>query len=169
MKCPRFFVPLPSFIPFMKGLIATKKRPIVDCGCGEGDLVFEMNREGLPAIGVDNRFEILGTSPDFEVLGRIMAMPAEECPLVKSTECILLVCRPCHNQFPALINEARHKDSEFFYIGFEKNIDFDLAGAPVNLALQEPVGEDGEMIWGVGRKSLKTHHKRLSSRLLVEQ
>lgn len=145
----RFFTPLPNFIPWLKREYERNKRPIIDCGCGDGDLVREMRAANLPALGIDPRYDIFNERVPMDLASAIVTMEAHQFSMVQSTPSILLVCRPCHSGFPAQIHQDKCSRSELYYIGFEKNIEFDLAGANVNLILMDPVGEEDEYLWRV--------------------
>jgi hypothetical protein len=148
----RFFNPLPTFWTwFDKEYKSQEKAPIIDCGCGEGHLVKELRQKKYPALGCDPMFETFGCD-DIDLLGAVLCMPAQNLPMVRNHRSILLVCRPCHSGFPALLNSIRCPDSRMFYIGLEKNLEFDLDEGTYELASKKVVGEDGEKIWKISKK-----------------
>jgi hypothetical protein len=148
----RFFNPRPTFWKwFEKEFKSQEKAPIIDCGCGEGHLVRELRQKKYPALGCDPMFFGLG-SDDLDLIGCVLTMPAQELPMVRSHRSIILVCRPCHSGFPAQLNLVRHPDSRMFYIGLEKNLEFDLEPGTYKLASRSIVGEDGEKIWKISKK-----------------
>jgi hypothetical protein len=124
------------------------RRMIVDCGCGDGDLVRELRAKDITAMGVDHRYELLNESIPADLFNAILPICIEDSALIKDKQCVLIVCRPCHSGFPANINEFRADDVPFYYIGFEKNLEDDLHGAPCTL-IKENVGEENEHIWEV--------------------
>lgn len=146
----RFFRPKPAFFTWIKQtVLRNPKMAVVDCGCGDGDLVLELNKKKLPAIGVDLRYEFTDQCVPLELASRLMSMPAERCTFVTSYPSILLVCRPCHDGFPGRINRVRHPKSLLFYIGHEHNLEFDVSGATTNIELDHVVGREGERIWSI--------------------
>lgn len=149
MKCPRFFTPLPNFIPFLQRETKKNRRPIMDCGCGEGHLLRELREAKLPAVGIDPRFEQMNYSPASDLIAIIMGSEAENCSIIRNFPTLILTCRPCHNQFPVRVNEVRHHGSTQYYVGLDHNLEMDLMGCKTRLALKAPVGEEGEMIWEV--------------------
>ena len=149
----RFFHPKKKFYAWIQRVM--KKHPkavLVDCGAGDGDLVAELLQLGLPCIGIDPQWGGLPRGKGMEgveLAQKMICQNAEESTFVTKMPAVLLCCRPCHSAFPARINRARHKDSVFYYIGFKKNLIWDLAGAPVKL-LVSGVGKEGECVWAVG-------------------
>lgn len=150
----RFFKPKPAFFDWIKQVVADqkKKMPVVDCGCGAGDLVMEMNKQGIPALGIDPRYTIYDEQVPFALIARLLSMHAEDCTFVTTSPSILLTCRPCHDGFPGRINQVRHPDSLQFYVGLSNNIEFDVSGAKTKLVLED-VGEEGENIWSLKRRT----------------
>jgi SAM-dependent methyltransferase len=148
----RFFTPTPEFWKWLKATVKKHpKMPIIDCGCGYGQLVREMRQAGYPAIGLDPRFDIFDEKIPLDLVGAIYAMEAEHFPLVRSTPSILFTCRPCHSGFPVHINRVRPAGSVFFYIGLEKNLELDMEDGTYRLATKKVVGEEGEKIWEVSK------------------
>lgn len=147
----RFFKPNQLFFNWIKNEHAQHKRPIVDCGCGYGDLIRDLQAANLPVLGIDPRYEVFSEMVPRDLIGRILTMPAEDCQMVKRDQLILLVCRPCHSGFPQSINYVRNTKSVFYYIGLEKNVEFDLGDCEYEKITDQPVGEDGEHIWRVNK------------------
>lgn len=153
----RFFTPNEKFFAWLQRVMREgPKVPVIDCGCGDGDLVLELRQRGVPAIGIDPMFDPLecaARSQDHAMTlsGAVMAMEAEQCSLVRNVRSILLTCRPCHSGFPQRINVARQKESRFFYIGLSKNVDADLGDEPRRRISRTSVGAEGEHIWEVSK------------------
>ena len=149
----RFFKPKKKFLTWIKRVMKSHpKQPLVDCGAGDGDLVWELNQLQLPALGLDPMWDggkLDSTSKSITLASRMMSGLAEESTFVTKLPAVLICCRPCHSAFPARINRARHPESVFYYIGFAKNLMWDLAGAPVKLVMTG-AGEEGECLWEVG-------------------
>lgn len=146
----RFFKPNAEFFSWMKCTVkAHPKMAVVDCGCGDGALVMELNKLRLPAIGVDPRYEIFNERVPLELVSRLLSMHAERCTFVTKIPSILLTCRPSHDGFPGRINGVRHPKSLLFYVGLEHNLEFDVSGAKTALVTRKVVGEDGEKIWSI--------------------
>lgn len=147
----RFFHPNEKFFAWLtREAKKGPKVPIIDCGCGDGDLVLEMRHRGLPAIGIDPMFGVLDDKPlNVELISCVLAMPAEDCSLVHNTRSILLTCRPCHSRFPIAINLNRQPESKLFYVGLEKNIERDLSGTKITEVVKYAVGDEGERIWRI--------------------
>lgn len=147
----RFFTPRKKFFPWIKGLQSRLKLPVVDRGCGEGDLVVEMRDHGVPALGLDMFADPMHSKEPLRV-GFILEQIAQHSTFVVTVPSLLLCCRPCHSGFPASINNARKTGSAFYYIGFEQNIEFDLGGADTEMVVKG-IGKEGEDAWQVTGKS----------------
>lgn len=121
---------------------------IVDCGCGDGDLVRELRERDIATIGVDHRYDWMNEIISADLVNAILPIGIEDCSLIQNKQCVLIVCRPCHSGFPANINEFRSDDVPFYYIGFEKNLEDDLRCAPCTL-IKKNIGEENEHLWEV--------------------
>lgn len=139
----RFFHPTEAFWEWAEKNI--KNDLIIDCGCGDGDLVREMGERGFKCMGIDPRYSIFNESVPIDLMNRVLIKNAEESSIVQNTKATLLVCRPCHSGFPSLVRDVMRKDSRMFYIGFDKNLFCDLAH-PVEKIL-ENAGQDEEELY----------------------
>lgn len=146
----RFFTPLPNFMPWLKAETKKNKRPIIDCGCGDGDLLREMRKANLPALGVDPRYSWGDERVGIDIMSMVLAMQAEDCCMVRDTPCLLLVCRPCHSGFPINIHRVMAKGSDLYYVGLERNVDQDLGDLEYTKVIDVPVGEEDEYLYKVG-------------------
>jgi hypothetical protein len=144
----RFFTPKNNFWDWLKETAANYKL-VVDCGCGDGDLIKEMTQNKIRCLGIDPRFAIFDIPVPHDLCNQILVEEAQDCVFVQENMgCMLLACRPCHSGFPGLINDNRHKANPFFYVGFENNLKRDLDGADVDLILSN-IGEEGENLYKV--------------------
>ena len=141
----RFFHPNEVFWKWIEEE-SKKYKFVIDCGCGEGHLVKEINERNIKCLGIDPRYLLFDEIPK-NLYNRILPASAEDSHFILEKDVLLLVCRPCHNGFPALINDKRNKTNSFYYIGFEKNFEFDLEEDPK--LILENVGEDGENLYKV--------------------
>lgn len=146
----RFFTPLPNFLPWIKAEQAKRKIPVIEAGCGDGDLLREMRAIPIPAIGVDPRYAWCDERPPEDLLGAIVPMEAHNFSMVKNSPAIILVCRPCHSGFPIEIFDVMHDDSVMYYVGLKHNIDTDTGTIRYKKVLKEPVGKEGEFLWILG-------------------
>lgn len=147
----RFFTPLPNFIPWLSKEFNKHKLPIIDCGCGDGDLVRELRAAKLPCLGVDPRYDMFDEKVPFDLISAIVSMQAQEFAMVKHTPSILLVCRPCHSGFPIQIFNAMCRQSVLYYIGLKHNIETDLGSLYFKKVLKGPVGIEDEHLYSVGK------------------
>lgn len=147
----RFFTPKPAFLDWLVALHKETNLPVVECGCGAGDLLREIRLRGVPAIGLDPRYELFRDDVIPEDLrDAILPFSAEDSPAIR-VPAIILVCRPCHTGFPSTVNRRRHPDSLYFYVGLDHNLVLDLNFAPTKLELPDEVGLEGEHVWRVSQ------------------
>jgi hypothetical protein len=145
----RFFKPKQEFFRWIEKMHKSHpKMPVIDCGCGDGDLLIDLHKLRIPAMGMDPRYAIFNEHIPIHLINCLLPVEAQESNLVQNTPAILLVCRPCHSGFPIDINNTRHKKSKFYYIGLERNIELDLCNVETKLLMHD-VGEDGECLWEV--------------------
>lgn len=144
----RFFEPLPTFIPWLQSILAETKLPLVEIGCGDGDLMLELKAAGTPCIGVDPKYALFGIPVPDALMASILPWQAEEWKLLSEIPFLMLCCRPCHSGFVERVNAKRHPQSRLFYVGKEANLHLDLARQPT-LLLPDPIGKAGEYVWEV--------------------
>jgi hypothetical protein len=144
----RFFNPNKNFWKWAATL--DKNKVIIECGCGDGDLVREMRAEKMKAIGIDPRYSLLNEPLPMELISAIIPMEAERAPLIKTLESNILVCRPCHSGFPREVARIKHAKSDMYYIGFEKNLAIDLRDIKIKqIKKYKQVGQEGELLFKV--------------------
>lgn len=143
----RFFEPTDEFKFWLKDYAGD--RLIVDCGCGDGDLVREMNALGSQAMGIDPRYAIFDEPIPTDLASCLLPMQAEDTDFINMEDVLLLVCRPCHNGFPFEIAERKNPKTEMIYVGFPKNIINDVGERVMHEIGLGEVGADGERAYVV--------------------
>lgn len=150
------FRPLQSFLDWAtETFIASNPQnlPTIEIGCGAHcELVRKLGRMGIPILGVDPIFPMFDIPVPLDVVNRILPTPAEAVDLLSSTPANVLVCRPCHNQFPYEVLKKLHPESRFYYVGLIHNLDVDFPIGEVQFELLlAHIGEDAECLWEVTR------------------
>lgn len=141
----RFFKPTPHFWDFADRF---RGRSVIEIGCGDGDLVREMEMDGHRIMGVDPRFSLLDETIPADLSNRILPLGIEDAPELLASDSILLICRPCHTGFPEYVRANMSDHSALFYIGLNKNLDRDLGEfAKFAILIHQHAGEDGEAIY----------------------
>ncbi len=125
---------------------------IIDLGCGDGDLVREMGQRGLCAMGIDPRFSLFNEDIPNDLIDRILPFDAETAKGALAAADVILCCRPCHNGFPGEAVEWKSPESDFYYIGFEKNLAIDIGRNHKIVFLMKDAGEDGEWLFHIEPK-----------------
>lgn len=142
----RFFKPNHNFWSW---IMTFSTRRIVDVGCGDGDLVREMMKAGLRPVGIDPRYIIFDMEIPKDLFSLIVPLAADSVPEMYQEDNVILCCRPCHNGFPADVVAMKAPTADFFYIGFEKNLDVDVGNEFFRHLVEQDVGEDGENIYRI--------------------
>lgn len=158
-----FFVPLPSFWEFVPA-----GRIVIDIGCGYSTLVRELGQRGFMAAGIELQAEKVyggGHAPPSVLVGNAIGnvLLTSESP----TPRVGLFCRPCHGDWIFDTIEAAHRDIEWRYVGFHKNLGSDLDGLCWEQLSDAPVGADGEYIFKVTRASYAKGSERYHNWLHV--
>ena len=132
----RFFKPKANFWEILKGL---ELKCLVDCGCGNGELVKE---------GIDLGFRISGCDihkRDGVPFGLVQIIPAHKIPF--NNDIHALVCRPDHSGWCGdLISHAISKGAKFIYVGLKDNLYRDIPEHIKYKVLSEIVGEENEVM-----------------------
>jgi hypothetical protein len=94
-----FFRPTEDFIKWLKSYIG--KRFVVDIGCGEGCLLYNMKKAGIPCIGVDPYPPLIPDSErDFDTpVELITRQLGEESFLIQKDNALIIIARLCHSGF----------------------------------------------------------------------
>lgn len=143
----RFFKPTAAF---WNWLTDHSGRPVIDCGCGDGELVREIRGKGMNAVGVDPRYVLFDEPIPEDLTNAILPLPVEQAGELLGKHSLALCCRPCHNGFPETVATIKHPGCLLFYIGFPKNLDCDLGDwADDARLILEGVGEDGELLYQI--------------------
>lgn len=147
----RFFEPKAKFWNWLTDFAGLT---IVDCGCGDGDLLRELlNRGYSRAVGVDPRFVMFDLPIPQDLMAAIIPVEAQSLPGLFRAADVVLCCRPCHSGFPAEVMHIIGENTQFLYVGFEHNLDRDVdLGANRARCVSEDVGVDGEDMWLITKK-----------------
>lgn len=139
-------------MPWLKRTCAKHKLPAVwEIGSGDGDLLREMRAAGIVCLGFEPAYLWNGQHIPVDLINCILPREAQDAGPIKETPAIILACRPCHSGFPGQVNAVAHPLSPMFYVGFRKNLAFDLGGAFTSLVFKSPVGLEGEQLFQVRR------------------
>lgn len=124
----RFFDPTDEFLDWLAAHAVGKVRRLVfDVGCGEGHLVRQLRGRGVPAVGVDPRYQYQTVPP--ELVSAILPFEAQECKaLHRCGGSLILFCRPCHSGFVGETIPLLHPTAEVLYVSKEENVRMDLDG-----------------------------------------
>lgn len=143
----QFFTPLEIFWATLEAQ-THRGQPIkwVDCGAGTGHVSAEAERRSIPMLAID----ISGRE---DQMAHVMRMDAVEFKWSPSV--CPLICRPDHSGWALdAIEAAINKGAIGYYVGLQENVGRDLDnddGLAYELVTQEPVGQDGELIYKVFR------------------
>lgn len=119
----RFFEPDSTFLDWLASYAG--KRLVFDVGCGDGDLVLELQAKGVKAMGIDPIY--LYQRVPTNLSNCIFPAYAEECGLLRKYPALVLFCRPCHSGFVERTLEVLHRDSEAVYVSKPENVIVDLS------------------------------------------
>lgn len=134
----RFFTPTESFWEQMNKY---KDTLVLDAGCGNGDLVLELQEKEFKAVGCD-----INMRDGVEGYGRVIQLiDADRFPLTKGMT--VLACRPDHSGWAEdLLERCIESECTFIYVGLERNFDLDFSEDCKYEIIAKDVGEDGEMM-----------------------
>ena len=138
----KFLFPTKKFLDWL--VYMANGRPIIDCGCGEGQVTEELFRRGANVMGLDIRAEIDTQLMVFRVDATTFSFPAG---------CIVLFARPCHSDWvERTIKQAKHRADVILYVGFDRNLDDDLGEfAYLFKKIGKNVGKEHEYLWFMRR------------------
>lgn len=143
-----FFKPTDKFMVWLKTY--AKGRLVVDVGCGEGYFLYLLNKNKMPAIGIDP-YDTVIPDPDreHEMPSNILPVFAQGSPLVTMREnTLIIIARPCHDMFCYETIKAKHRTSEVLYIGLSKNINQDLMELPYKKVFSN-AGTENEVVLSI--------------------
>lgn len=128
-----FFEPSEAFVAWLAAHAAG--RVVVDCGCGDGDLLRRLLARGVKAIGVDPWWALKdGFDPRLQVL----PLPAQKAGFIHSHPAVLVVARPDHGGWVDELVDHAHPGSEILYVGKPCNVREDLVDREVEEVVDAP-------------------------------
>jgi hypothetical protein len=146
-----FFKPTKKFMVWLKKY--AYNRLIIDVGCGEGYFLHCLNKAKMKAIGIEpyNTF-IPDPSRTHPTPINILPVLAQGSPLITlKHNNLIIIARPCHNNFCYETILAKHPSSEVLYIGKKENIDLDLGDLSYTKVF-EHAGDEDEVVLSVKGK-----------------
>lgn len=139
-----FFKPSARYIDWLVNY--ANGRFIWDVGCGDGALLHALHDRRIKAIGID-------CYPYDRIPYGVIPAKAEKCAALRSAKNqLVVICRPCHDGFPARVARVLDPSTEMLYVGFYKNRSVDLSGLVLSKTTA-PKGPEGECTYQVTRRS----------------
>lgn len=112
-----FFYPTEDFLNYICS--KAKGKTIIDCGCGNGQLVMELRQRKQNAIGIDIAFR------DNSYIMNVVPMDAKDFSYTNSH--LVIIARPSHGEWISfVISKAIVNGADVIYVGLEKNINNDI-------------------------------------------
>lgn len=136
----RHFYATPLFLKFWKGYV--KKRFVFEVGAGCCDFAKEMHKKRIKCLAIEPRAndEVLLECSSF-----LLPKTIYDASMLKTTAGVVVAARPDHSGWIHDVPDFIHPDSEFVYIGLEKNFEIDLLDEWKTEVLYENAGQDGEI------------------------
>ncbi len=143
-----FFRPTKKFITWLKKY--TNDRLIIDVGSGEGYFLHVLNENKIKAIGIEPYGPMI---PDpnrhHPTPTNVLPVLAQGCTLVTLREnSLIIIARPCHNNFCYETIKAKHPSSEVLYISKKENIELDLDDLKYTKVF-EHAGDENEVVLSI--------------------
>lgn len=140
----QFFQPNKKFLDWVVKLAGP--RPIIDCGCGEGQVTRALLERGANVLGID----ILASGEDTDV-----AVPCDATTFQFPQRAIVLFCRPCHSDWvERAIDRAKQRADVILYVGLDRNLEYDLGKYKYKgrfKKIAKRAGKDDESVWAMDR------------------
>lgn len=142
----RFFVPTDEFADWLVSYAGT--RLVFEPGCGECDLLRALRDRGCRAFGAD---PYRGVPRD--LISSFIPLRAETSKVTSTHDMLIVVARPDHSGWFAEVLEKIHETSEVLYIGYERNLIYDI---PVEFnATQVDAPQVGRhRVWRIERQEI---------------
>lgn len=145
-----FFNPTEEFLAWFQQEIASA--PVIDVGCGQGNLTAALAARGITAIGIDlNADKIaMGRRCYPEVRDRLVPLDSTTSSVMHLPGSVLIFARPCHSQdwIEQSVKQAKGYATRFFYISKPGNAADDLSRFQRKRAAHDLiVGAEGEEVW----------------------
>lgn len=148
----QFFHPDKDFINWL--IQYANGRTIIDVGCGtRAPLVFELWRNGYTnSFGIDPFVDYQWVSEksicEFDNLLQVLPFKAEDhIKMVCNNSVLVINCRPCHSGFTEKTFHNTPKNTEFLYIGLERNLEEDLSNTSYTIIPHVGTSVDGEKVY----------------------
>ena len=149
----RFFEPDQQMIEWLRGYLGN--RIPLDVGCGQGDLLMELNKGGL---GIDPFFD--GARSEFAMKHiHILPMTVQECGKFITglgKKAVMIIARPCHSNFIEDAIDMAPKGMEILYITKPENIidycDLGKYDDQKVLVQHEGQGAENEVVYSIIKK-----------------
>ena len=144
-----FFRPNDEFINWLKKYAGG--RVVVDVGCGEGCLLYNMMKAEIPCVGVDPYFPVISDPDrDFETpFGNIVRQKGETSRLIQNEKALVVIARPCHNGFCEKVILNKGPKTEALYIGLPRNVEEDLGDLKYEIISDFEIGDEGEKVYKI--------------------
>lgn len=145
-----FFEPTQEFVVWVKE--AFEGRPVLDAGCGFGNLTDALLRAGVAAVGIDLQHSKIesGQSRYPAAAGKLLVGDTTEHPLVRLSAAVVIFGRPCHDPswIARTVEASASTASAWVYISKPGNAENDIASFERRRVLvAATVGDEGEEAW----------------------